>query len=104
VSPADYDRLEFLGDAVVGMLLAEIAYRRDPNASSGDLTRRRAHLARRSTLAAAAERMDLGSFVMISEGEARQGGTKRRRLLADLFEAVVGAVYLDGGLEAARGC
>lgn len=100
--PTDYDRLEFLGDAVVGMLLADRAYQDAPGALSGELTRRRAHLARRSSLAAAAERLDLGPFVRISEGEARQGGTKRRRLLADLFEAVVGAIYLDAGLEAAR--
>ena len=100
--PEDYDRLEFLGDAVIGMLHAERALRAAPAAGSGELTVRRARLARLSSLAAAADALHLGAYVRISEGEARQGGTRRRRLLADLFEAVVGALYLDGGLEPAR--
>lgn len=97
-----YDRLEFLGDAVLGLILAEHAYRGAPDASSGVLTSRRARLARRAAVASAASRLDLGRFVRMSEGEARQGGTHRRRLLADVFEAVVGAIYLDAGLEAVR--
>ncbi len=97
-----YDRLEFLGDAVVGLLLAERAFRAAPGAPSGELSRTRAALARRPALAAAGERLGLGAAARLSAGERDHGGPSRRRLLADLLEAVVGAVYLDGGLEAAR--
>ena len=101
-APADYDRLEFLGDAVIAMVLAEEAYRTAPQASSGELTVHRARLARRGSLAAAAERLCLGHHARLSASEARQGGAQRTKLLADLFEAVVGALYLDGGLDVAR--
>jgi ribonuclease-3 len=98
----NYERLEFLGDAVLGLLLAEHAYASAPDALVGSLTTERARLARRASLAAAAERLSLGQHVRLSGGEARQGGARRRRLLADLFEAVLGAIYLDGGAMAAR--
>jgi ribonuclease-3 len=98
----DYDRLEFLGDAVIGLLLAEHAFRSAPSAASGELSVYRSGLARLSTLAAAGERLGLGAEVRLSVGERQQGGPFRRHLLADLYEAVVGAIYLDQGLSAAR--
>jgi ribonuclease-3 len=101
-TPPDYDRLEFLGDAILGMLLAEHAFERTRSAPSGRLTLVRARLAKRNSLAAATELLGLGPHVRLSEGELRQGGSHRRKLLADVFEAVLGAVYLDGGLDAAR--
>ena len=101
-SLADYDRLEFLGDAVIGLLLAENEFRSNPEASSGVLSEGRARLARRASLAAAGERLGLGQRVRLSAGERDHGGTSRRRLLADVFEAVTGAVYLDGGIDPAR--
>ena len=101
-APPHYDRLEFLGDAILGMLLAEHAFEGARSAPSGPLTLVRARLAKRNSLAAAAERLGLGPHVRLSEGEQRQGGSHRRKLLADVFEAVLGAIYLDGGLEEAR--
>jgi len=98
----DYDRLEFLGDAVIGLLLAEHAFRSAPHAASGEMSLHRSRLARLSTLAAAGERLGLGAVVRLSVGERQQGGPFRSRLLADLYEAVVGAIYLDEGLIAAR--
>jgi len=97
-----YDRLEFLGDAVVGLVLAEREFRAAPDAGSGELSLRRARRARLSSLADAGERLGLGGLVRLSSGERTQGGSRRRRLLADLFEAVAGAIYLEGGLAAAR--
>jgi ribonuclease-3 len=99
---AHYDRLEFLGDAVIGLLIAEHEYRAEPAAPSGEMSRRRARLARRTSLAAAGERLGLGAAARLSGGERDHGGPFRRRLLADLYESVIGAVYLDGGLHAAR--
>ena len=98
----DYDRLEFLGDAVLGLLLAEQAFRSFPRAASGEMSHHRSRLARLSTLASAGERLGLGAEVRLSAGERQQGGPRRGRLLADLYEAVVGAIYIDGGLAAAR--
>ena len=97
-----YDRLEFLGDAVVGLVLAEREFQAAPDAGSGELSLRRARHARLSSLADAGERLGLGGLVRLSSGERTQGGSLRRRLLADLFEAVAGAIYLEGGLSAAR--
>jgi len=98
----DYDRLEFLGDAVIGLLLAEHEFRANPQGASGVLSQGRARFARRASLASAGERLDLGRRVLLSMGEREHGGPSRRRLLADVFEAITGAVYLDGGIDAAR--
>lgn len=97
-----YDRLEFLGDAVIGLLLATHAFQASAEASSGELSLQRSRLARRASLAAAAERLELGLHARLSAGERHHGGPFRRRLLADLYEALVGAIFLDGGLESAR--
>lgn len=99
---SDYDRLEFLGDAVIGLILADHELRARAEAPSGDLSRGRAHFARRQALADAGRKLGLGTMARLSSGERTQGGTARRRLLADLYEALVGAIYQDGGLEEAR--
>jgi ribonuclease-3 len=99
---ANNERLEFLGDAVLGLLVAEALHARFPRASEGDLTRMRAALVREETLADIARHLDLGKAVHLGPGELRSGGHRRESILADAFEAVVAAVYLDGGLGAAR--
>lgn len=97
------ERLEFLGDAVVGMVVGEELYSRFPRATEGDLTRLRAELVREATLADLARAIALGDAMLLGPGELRSGGFRRDSILADAFEAVVGAVYLDGGWSAARG-
>ena len=99
---ANNERLEFLGDAVLGLLVAEALHARHPRASEGDLTRLRAALVREETLAAIARELALGEALHLGPGELRSGGHRRESILADAFEAVVAAVYLDGGLEACR--
>lgn len=96
------ERLEFLGDAVLSFLVAEWLYRRFPQADEGDLTRFRASLVNGESLADIGERLALGERLRLGSGELRSGGFRRRSILADAFEAVLGAVYLDGGIEAAR--
>jgi ribonuclease-3 len=96
------ERLEFLGDAVLGLLVAEALHARHPRASEGDLTRLRAALVREETLAAIARDLSLGDALHLGQGELRSGGHRRESILADAFEAVVAAVYLDGGLDACR--
>jgi ribonuclease-3 len=97
------ERLEFLGDAVVGMVVGEELYARFPRATEGELTRLRADLVREATLADLARAIALGDAVLLGPGELRTGGFRRDSILADAFEAVIGAVYLDGGWTAARG-
>lgn len=97
------ERLEFLGDALLNFLVAEALYQRMPGAQEGELTRWRANLVRRQTLAALARERGLGPQLQLGSGEIKTGGAERDSILADALEAVVGAVYLDGGLEACRG-
>jgi ribonuclease III len=96
------ERLEFLGDAVLGVVVAHRLYELRPESPEGELTLLRAWLVRQSTLARWARQMGLGPHLMLGRGEARGGGRDRPALLARGFEAVIGAVYLDGGLDAAR--
>jgi ribonuclease-3 len=98
----DNERLEFLGDAVVGMLVAEAVYRRYAELSEGSLTRIRGALVSRRHLAEVARGLDLGEHLLLGRGEERSGGRAKTALLANAMEAVIGAIYLDGGLEAAR--
>lgn len=98
----NYERLEFLGDALLGFLVAELLYRADPDADEGVLTRRKQVVVRSSTLATAASALGLGEALRLSRGEQETGGRSKGSLLADAFEAVLGAVYRDGGLRAAR--
>jgi ribonuclease-3 len=96
-----YQRLEFLGDAVLGHALALLLYREFPDLDQGDLTRMRAHLARSSSLAEMAALLGLDRFVELGPSEERARGRERYALLEDVLEAVIGALALDGGWEAA---
>ncbi|HBL29133.1 MAG TPA: ribonuclease III [Acidobacteria bacterium] len=101
-SPEHYERLEFLGDAVLGMIAAEWLYQTHPELPEGELSKRKAQLVSRPTLARHAETIGLGATLRIGIGEDRSGGRTKASLLADSMEAVFGAVYLDAGLEAVR--
>jgi ribonuclease III len=98
----DYQRLEFLGDAILGMLLAEILFARFPDASEGELSRSRSQLAGQGTLAGIGRSMGLGDFVCFGRGEGTSAGRDKDSILSDVVESVIAAVYLDGGLDAAR--
>lgn len=98
----DNQRLEFLGDAVIGLVIAEAVMTRLPGADEGELTQRRALLVRESSLAEMARRIRLGDFLLLGRGEELNNGRERPSILADAVEAVVGAVYLDRGYDAAR--
>jgi len=95
------ERLEFLGDAILGSVVASALYRQRPDADEGTLSRLRALLVRGETLAAAARELDLGQQVYLGTGETRSGGHQRGSILANTLEALFGAVYLDGGFDAA---
>ncbi|MCL1634005.1 ribonuclease III [Luteimonas sp. SX5] len=96
------ERLEFLGDALVGLIVADALYARWPKADEGALTRARSELVRESSLAAIARRMDLGGALILGPGEMKSGGHRRDSILSDALEALVGAIYLDAGYEACR--
>jgi ribonuclease-3 len=96
------ERLEFLGDSVLNLLLSERLYREFPLASEGDLSRLRARLVSEEPLADIAQEMKLGELLRLGSGELKTGGFRRQSILADAFEALCGALYLDGGLEAVR--
>lgn len=97
------ERLEFVGDAVLGLAVAEALYAQCPALEEGDLTRMRAHLVNRESLAQLARALDLGALLVMGPGEQRSGGFQRRSVLEDALEAALGAVFLDGGYAAARG-
>jgi ribonuclease III len=94
----DNEQLEFLGDAVLGLVVAEILFRRFPDLHEGEWTRLRASLVSRRHLAQVAATLDLGSYLRLGRGEDRGGGRKKSTLLANCVEAVIAALYLDGGL------
>ncbi|MEQ1513605.1 MAG: ribonuclease III [Lysobacteraceae bacterium] len=96
------ERLEFLGDALVGMIVAEALYMRWPKAVEGELTRARAELVRESSLAGLARKLELGQRIVLGPGEMKSGGHRRDSILADVLEAVIAAIYLDSGFEACR--
>lgn len=98
----DNERLEFLGDAVVGLVAAESLFRRYPDLSEGSLTRLRASMVSRRHLAEVAESLQMGKHLRLGRGEERSGGRTKSALLANSMEAVIGAIYLDAGLETAR--
>jgi len=98
-----YQRLEFLGDRVLGVVVADSLYRSFPAASEGELSMRLAKLVRWETCAEIAAEWDVGPHAVLGMGEARGGGRKKGAILADLCESLIGAVYVDGGFEAARG-
>jgi ribonuclease-3 len=96
-------RLEFLGDAVLQLVITRELYLRFPECDEGPLTKTRAHLVNARSLAEQGRRLGLGEFLILSAGEEGQGGRKRASALADAFEALIGAIYLDGELAAAHG-
>ena len=96
------ERLEFLGDALVNLVVAEALHLRWPKADEGTLTRARASLVRESALAELARRLDLGPRIELGPGELKSGGHRRDSILADALEAVVAAIHLDAGFEACR--
>src|SRR3954464_11080473 len=96
------ERLEFLGDSVLGMMVSDQLFRAYPDRDEGQLTLLRSALVRASSLAEWARELDLGAFVMVGRGESRAGGRNRDALLSSAFEAVLGAVYIDRGFLAAK--
>ncbi len=98
------ERLEFLGDSVVNFVIAELLFHQFPRATEGDLSRFRATLVNRDALADIARQFDLGKYIFLGPGELRSGGHERQSILSCAMEAVIGAVYLDGGYSAARTC
>ncbi len=99
---ADNEQLEFLGDAVLGLVTTEELFRRFPQFSEGQLSKLRAHLVSKNHLIRIAEQLDLGRYLRLGRGEEKSGGRGKAALLVDALEALLGAVYLDAGLETAR--
>jgi ribonuclease-3 len=97
-----YQRLEFLGDHVLGLVISGLLFQAFPRAQEGELSRRLADLVRREACAEAALAMDLGPYIRLGSSEAQSGGRKKAAILADVCEAVIGATFLDGGYEAAE--
>jgi ribonuclease-3 len=96
------EALEFLGDSVLGLIVADYLFKAYPHASEGELSRMKHRLVSAPTLAKASVELRLGDFLRFGRGEEKSGGRRKNALLADVFEAVTGAIFLDGGLEAAR--
>jgi ribonuclease-3 len=101
-SSANYERLEFLGDAVLNLLVSERLYAAYPTADEGDLSRLRARIVSEEPLAAMALEMGVGEQLQLGAGELRSGGFRRQSILADALEALCGALYLDAGFDAVR--
>ncbi|OGS99344.1 MAG: ribonuclease III [Gallionellales bacterium RIFCSPLOWO2_12_FULL_59_22] len=101
-APEHNERLEFLGDSVLGCVIAKYLYDNYPQLSEGELSRLRSNLVREDTLAVLAQQLDLGSQLKLGEGERKSGGFRRPSILADAMEALFGAVLLDGGFAAAE--
>jgi len=98
----DYQRLEFLGDSVLGLVLTETLYSRFPDCDEGVLSRLRSQIVDQDTLAGVARGIGLGRFILLGRGEEQCSGRDKDSILADVLEALIAAVYLDSGLEAAR--
>lgn len=96
------ERLEFLGDSILGLVIARSLYEKFPTASEGQLSRMRASLVKGDTLAQMAQELELGECLLLGSGELKSGGFRRSSILEDAMEAVIGAVERDGGLEAAQ--
>ena len=96
------ERLEFLGDSILGMVVAEHLYRNFPDRPEGELTRMRADMVCETSLAAVATKIDLGKHLQLGNGEERFGGRQRASILADAVESVIAACFLDGGMDAAK--
>jgi len=99
---SDNERLEFLGDAVLEVISSEFLYQNYPNLTEGQLTKLRASIVCEPTLATCTEEIQLGEFLFLGKGEDHTGGRKRKSVLSDAMEAVIGAIYLDGGFANAK--
>lgn len=99
---SDNERLEFLGDAVLEIVSSDFLYRNYPDLPEGDLTKLRASIVCEPTLALCTREMDLGDYLLLGKGENQTGGRKRKSILSDALESVIGAIYLDGGFEPAK--
>ena len=98
------ERLEFLGDAILGLSVTDILYRKFPKAREGELSRMRSQIVRAESLAGVAKQLELGSELLLGPGEMKSGGHRRDSILGDAVEALIGAVYVDTGLAAAQSC
>ena len=99
---ADYERLEFLGDAVLEIVTSEFLFHRYPKNPEGELTRMRASIVCEPTLAFCTRELELGRYLLLGKGEAQTGGRERKSVLSDVLEALIGAIYLDGGFASAK--
>ncbi|MCR5602432.1 MAG: ribonuclease III [Lachnospiraceae bacterium] len=99
----DYERLEFLGDAVLELTVSDFLYKDNPKMKEGEMTKMRASLVCEPTLAYCARELSLRDYILLGKGEEKTGGRSRESIISDVFEAVIGALYLDGGLEQAAG-
>ena len=102
IGAGNNERLEFLGDSILGAVISRALFERHPRAAEGHLTKMRARLVRGTTLAKIAREMDLGREIMMDPGVMKSGGFRNTSILADAFEALLGAVYLDGGYDEVR--
>jgi len=96
------EAFEFVGDSVLGLIVADVLFRKFPHSTEGELSRMKHQIVSAPTLTRAAERLSIGNYLHVGRGEEKTGGRKKSALLADAFEAVLGAIYFDGGFEAAR--
>ena len=98
----DYESMEFLGDTILGFLISEHLFLSQPSRSEGELSKIRSFLVSANHLASLSQELDLGAFLRLGHGEEKTGGRKKKALLADLFESLIAAIYLDGGFEPTR--
>lgn len=97
-----YERMEFLGDAVLNMVISDTLYNKFPEAAEGQLSRLRASLVKGDNLSKHAKTLELGEYLRLGSGELKSGGFRRKSILADVFESIIGAIYLDSGFDRAR--
>ncbi|MCK5361066.1 MAG: ribonuclease III, partial [Gammaproteobacteria bacterium] len=98
----NYERLEFLGDSLLGFIIADLIYDKFPQANEGQLTRLRSSLVRQETLADLGRELDLGAYLILGPGALKSGDQARDSILSDVIEAIIGAIYLDGGMLPCR--
>ncbi len=97
-----YERMEFLGDAVLNLVISDALFQKFPDAAEGQLSRLRASLVKGDNLSKHARQLELGEYLRLGSGELKSGGYRRKSILADVFESIIGAIYLDAGFESAR--
>ena len=99
----DNEKLEFLGDSILGLVISEFLYHRFPHFNEGEMSRVKSHVVSEPFLADLAREIELGDFIFLGKGEAASGGHEKNSLLSDGYEALIAAIYLDGGMDAAKG-